>query len=51
MDCISEILNKEAKKSYINHQISCVIVYNGQVISKGYNRGLVHTSLKNCCVL
>ena len=46
------ILNKLlelAKKSYITHQISCVITYRNKIISTGYNYSTLHrNSLKQC---
>jgi deoxycytidylate deaminase len=48
---INLLLLREASKSYINHKISCVITYHGNVIATGYNRGLVHSSLNKCCPL
>ena len=51
LEDINMLLLREAQKSYINHKISCVITYHGNIIATGYNRGLVHSSLNKCCPL
>lgn len=47
MCIILDRLFEEAKKSYITHQISCVISYRNKIISTGHNYSTVHkNSLK-----
>lgn len=50
-DNISELLFKEANKSYINHKIACIITHRGEIISIGYNYSLSHNSSKSQCLL
>ena len=48
MCIILDRLFEEAKKSYITHQISCVISYRNKIISTGHNYSTVHkNSLKS----
>ena len=48
---ISELLLETALKSYIQHQIACIIVHHNKIVSIGYNRGLKHSSCNHQCLL